>query len=75
MPDGEDEVIFDILKLTRAALKQKHMTILQQKQESIKTEVNNNNNIESDSKLEKPIVEGDNNCDTGRALIVNYLDD
>ena len=51
------------------------MTVLQQKQESIKTEVNNNNNIESDSKLEKPSGEGDNNCDTGRALIANYLED
>lgn len=72
--DEEPEAIFDILKLTRAALKQKHMTMLQQKQESI-TEGNNNNPAESDSKLEK--INGDdlNNCDTGRALIANYQDD
>jgi len=47
----------------------------QQKQESIKTEVNNNN-ADSDSKLDKaPIVEGENNCETGRALIVNFTEE
>ena len=50
------------------------MTILQQqKQESIKTE-GNNNNVESDEKTEK-LHEGEIACDTGRALIVNFLDD
>ena len=63
--------------MTRAALKQKHLTnlALQQKQESIKTEVNNNNNFESDSKLEKQNGEGENACDTGRVLIANFIDD
>ena len=50
------------------------MTVLQQqKQESIKTE-GNNNNAESDEKTEK-LHEGENACDTGRALIVNFLED
>ena len=62
------------MKLTRAALKVKKMTVLQQqKQESIKTE-GNNNNAESDEKTEK-LHEGENACDTGRALIVNFLED
>lgn len=63
------------MKLTRAALKVKKMTVLQQqKQESIKTEGNNNNNVEFDEKTEK-LHEGENACDTGRALIVNFLED
>ena len=57
-------------------MRHKHLTILQQqKQESIKTEVNNNN-ADSDSKLDKaPIVERENNCETGRALIVNITEE